>query len=375
MTNNGIEKRYDFLLLFDVQDGNPNGDPDAGNLPRVDPETGHGLVTDVCLKRKIRNYVALAKTDGSRVVASGFDIYVKEMGVLNAQHKLAYDAKKIQLGQPVTDEIPEKLRETLALDVALPEGFEVVEPDEEGKAPQLTYNGLLDKAEQKDALKQIKDELGADAHKFAADLVKKAKSGKATREQVGSAREWMCQKFFDVRTFGAVMSTGVNCGQVRGPVQLTFSRSVDPIVSLEHSITRVAVTREEDAARKQTEMGRKNTVPYGLYVGHGFVVPPFAAKTGFSTDDLALVWEALEKMFEIDRSAARGLMTTRALIIFEHQNKLGDAPAHKLFDRVQIKRKDPEKPPRRFEDYEVKLDGKPLDATIVKHVVQAAPQS
>jgi len=375
MPNNGIEKRYDFVLLFDVQDGNPNGDPDAGNLPRIDPETGHGLVTDVCLKRKVRNYVALAKSDDNGTIANGFDIYVKEMDLaLNAKHKLAYEAKKIELGQQVLDYIPEKLREILTVEATLPEGFEVIEADEDGKPHQLAYSGTLDLAERKEALKQIKDEHGAEAHKFAADLVKKTKSRKPTREEVGGAREWMCQKFFDVRTFGAVMSTGVNCGQVRGPVQLTFSRSVDPIVSLEHSITRVAVTREEDAARKQTEMGRKNTVPYGLYVGHGFVMPPFAAKTGFSTDDLSLVWEALEKMFEIDRSAARGFMTTRALIVFEHQNKLGDAPAHKLFERVEVRRKNPDKPARRFEDYEVKLDGQPLDVSVVKHIVPAATQ-
>lgn len=272
-----MDKRYDFVFLFDVVDGNPNGDPDAGNLPRVDPETGHGLVTDVCLKRKIRNYVATVK-NGEK----GYNIYVVEKAILNNQHALAYKALKID--------------------------------------------------------------------------PKKAKQ--AERDK---ARDWMCQNFFDVRTFGAVMSTDVNCGQVRGPIQMAFARSIDPIVSLEHAVTRCAVTTEKEAEKQQGDnrtMGRKFTVPYALYRCHGFVNPFLADQTGFSEADLDLFWAALGQMFELDRSAARGQMTPRALVVFEHETKLGNAPAHKLFDLVKVTRKNAEKPARAFEDYEVAVDKK-----------------
>ena len=288
-----LNHRYDFVLLFDVKDGNPNGDPDAGNLPRFDAETGHGLVTDVCLKRKVRNYVEIcrpepdqpetySKLDDSAPLRN--HIYVKEKAILNRTHAKAY------------------------------EGI--------GKA---------------DLLK------GDD---------KKRKGGDAVDE----ARQWMCKNFFDVRTFGAVMSLGVNCGQVRGPVQLTFARSVSPVVALEHSITRMAVATEAEAEKQQGDnrtMGRKFTVPYGLYRAHGFVSAHLAKQTGFGEDDLKLLWESLTNMFDHDRSAARGEMSTRGLYVFEHEGELGDAPAHALFDLVQVKQNDAAAPARGFDDFTV----------------------
>lgn len=274
-----LNNRYDFVLLFDVKDGNPNGDPDAGNLPRLDAETGNGLVTDVSLKRKVRNYVGL-----SRGEQPPYEIYVKEKAILNRQHERAY------------------------------EGI--------GKAELLK---------------------GDD---------KKRKGGDAVDE----ARQWMCKNFFDVRTFGAVMSTGINCGQVRGPVQLTFARSVSPIVALEHSITRMAVATEAEAEKQGGDnrtMGRKFTVPYGLYRAHGFVSAHLAKQTGFGEDDLNLLWESLANMFDHDRSAARGEMSTRGLYVFKHESELGDAPAHSLFDLVQVKPNDPDTPARSFADFTV----------------------
>jgi CRISPR-associated protein Csd2 len=285
-----IQNRYDFVLLFDVNDGNPNGDPDAGNLPRQDAETGQGLVTDVCLKRKIRNFVALTKdqaesTENLQGGKKRYEIYVKEKAVLNKQHERAY----VAIGR--------------------------------------------------------KDMLEGDD--------KKRKGG----DGVNDAREWMCANFFDVRTFGAVMSTGVNCGQVRGPIQLTFARSLDPIVASEHSITRMAVTTEAEAEKQQGDnrtMGRKFTVPYGLYMAHGFVSSFLAKQTGFSDDDLAVLWDALSTMFEHDRSAARSEMATRGLYVFKHDSELGNAPAHKLFDLIQVKRSNSgDAPPRSFDDYSV----------------------
>jgi CRISPR-associated protein Csd2 len=292
-----LDKRYDFALLFDVQDGNPNGDPDAGNLPRLDAESGHGLVTDVCLKRKVRNYVGIAKGE-----QPPFEIYVKEKAVLNKQHERAYDN--------------------------IPGG--------------------------RDALK------GDD---------KKRKGG----DKVDEARAWMCKNFFDVRTFGAVMSTGINCGQVRGPVQLTFGRSIDPIVQLEHSITRMAVATEAEAEKQGGDnrtMGRKFTVPYGLYLAHGFISAHLANQTGFSTDDLDLLWEALENLFEHDRSAARGLMSTRGLYVFEHSTMLGNAPAHALFERIDVRRKDGIATPRSFADYTVSVNDAdfPVGVTLQRRV-------
>jgi len=277
---NPIRNRYDFVLLFDVQDGNPNGDPDAGNLPRVDAETGKGLVTDVCLKRKVRNYVGLKHGE-----QPPYEIYVKEKAVLNKQHERAY----VAIGA-------------------------------------------------EDALKDDK----------------KRKGG----EKVNDARDWMCANFFDVRTFGAVMSTGVNCGQVRGPVQMTFARSVDPVVTLEHSITRMAVATEAEAEKQDGDnrtMGRKFTVPYGLYAAHGFISAPLAAQTGFSEDDLTLLWESLNNMFEHDRSAARGMMSTRKLVVFKHESNMGNASAHSLFERVQMRIENGVEVPRGFADYDVSV--------------------
>jgi CRISPR-associated protein Csd2 len=283
-----LSNRYDFVLIFEVKDGNPNGDPDAGNLPRLDAETGHGLTTDVMLKRKVRNFVGLVKGD-----AAPYEIYVKEKAVLNKTHERAY------------------------------EGI--------GKAELLK---------------------GDD---------KKRKGGEA----VSQARDWMCQNFFDVRTFGAVMSTGVNCGQVRGPVQLTFARSVDPIIAQEHSITRMAVATEAEAEKQDGDnrtMGRKHTVPYGLYVAHGFVSSFLAKQTGFSQDDLELLWQALAQMFEHDRSAARGEMATRGLYVFKHESELGNAPAHALFERIQASKNTDV--PRSFADYTVAVNDADLPAGV-----------
>jgi CRISPR-associated protein Csd2 len=287
-----VTHRYDFVLLFDVMNGNPNGDPDAGNAPRVDPETGHGLVSDVCIKRKIRNFVSALKSDAtSGEPEAGYDIYVKERAILNQQHERAYTA----LG--------------------------------------LKSN---DKAAKHDGVE-------------------------------AKARRWMCQTFFDVRMFGAVMTTGVNAGQVRGPVQITFARSIDPIVSLEQAITRMAVTTEREAEQQDggnRTMGRKELVPYGLYRAHGFISPHLGAQTGFSVDDLEVLRRALGQMFELDRSAARGEMTTRALWAFEHESALGNAPAHRLFDRIRVSRKDTSKPARQFTDYDVSVDSANLPSGI-----------
>jgi len=290
-TSEAIQKRYDFMMFFDVKDGNPNGDPDAGNLPRVDAETGHGLITDVCLKRKVRNYVSLKNED-----KVPFGIFVKEKAILNNAIEQAYISLGIDLQQPPLN---------------------------------------------------------------PADGKKRNKSGQGQGKEIDRAKQFLCQNFFDIRTFGAVLSTGANAGQVRGPVQFTFARSVDPIVSLEHSITRMAVATEAEAEKQGGDnrtMGRKFTVPYGLYKAHGFISAPLANQTGFSEADLELLWEALEKMFEHDRSAARGLMGTRKLIIFEHSSKMGDAPVQQLFDAISVCRKDTSKPARDFSDYTISID-------------------
>ncbi|UTO05702.1 type I-C CRISPR-associated protein Cas7/Csd2 [Moraxella sp. FZLJ2107] len=274
-----IEKRYDFVFLFDVQDGNPNGDPDAGNLPRIDPETGMGLVTDVCLKRKVRNFVQMTQD------AQTHDIFIREKGILNQ---------------------------------------------------------LIDEAHEQESVK-----------------------AKEKGDKTEAARQYMCQRYYDIRTFGAVMTTGKNAGQVRGPVQLTFSRSIDPIITLEHSITRMAVTNEKDASETgdNRTMGRKFTVPYGLYRCHGFVSAHFAKQTGFGDDDLALLWQALINMFDHDHSAARGQMTARGLYVFEHSNSLGDAPADSLFRRIAVAKKAGVDTVRSFDDYVVTVDDSNLGAT------------
>lgn len=304
-----LKNRYDFVLLFDVKDGNPNGDPDAGNLPRLDAETGMGLVTDVCLKRKVRNFVGLVKEE-----KPPYEIYVKEKAVLNNQHKRAY----IGIGAA------ELLGETA--DSA------TTEPSGEEKSKKA-----------------------------------KGKDKRVGGERVDDARKWMCANFYDVRTFGAVMSTGINCGQVRGPVQLTFARSAHPIIAQEHSITRMAVATEAEAEKQGGDnrtMGRKFTIPYGLYRAHGFVSAPLAQQTGFSGGDLELLWKALEQMFEHDRAAARGEMTTRGLFVFEHESALGNEPAHKLFDRIKAERNIGVEVARNFSDYTVRVDESNLPAGV-----------
>jgi len=276
-----IKNRYDFVYFFDVENGNPNGDPDAVNMPRMDPETSYGLVTDVCLKRKIRNFVEIAKNN-----QTPYEIYIRERAILNQIHERAHYA----VGVADTEEL---------------------------------------------------------------------KKRKGTAEEAEKARVWMCSNFFDVRTFGAVMSTGVNCGQVRGPVQLNFARSIDIIVPMEVSITRMAVTTEKEAEQQSGDnrtMGRKYIIPYALYRAEGHVSAHLAAKTGFSENDLKLLWEALINMFDHDHSAVRGKMNARKLIVFKHESALGNAPAYKLFDLVMVKRvTDVIKPPRAFADYEVSI--------------------
>lgn len=277
-----IKNRYEFVYLFDVENGNPNGDPDAGNMPRIDPETSYGLVTDVCLKRKIRNFVEIVKSN-----QTPYEIYIREKAILNQTHERAHQAV-----------------------------------------------GVEDKGD--------------------------SKKRKGTGEEVEKARAWMCSNFFDVRTFGAVMSTGVNCGQVRGPVQLNFARSIDAIVPMEVSITRMAVATEKEAEQQSGDnrtMGRKHIVPYALYRAEGYISAHLATQTGFSEDDLKLLWEALVNMFDHDHSAARGKMNARKLVVFQHESALGNAPAHKLFDLVIVRRAGEEKrPARAFSDYVVTVD-------------------
>jgi len=352
--NNPIKNRYDFVLIFDVKDGNPNGDPDAGNLPRVDPETGCGLVTDVCLKRKVRNYVQMTKN--SEEDLQNYDVYIKEKAVLGRSHVEAFGSLNIQLGEETRVPVPPDIREDIA-EFDLPEGLSLDEEDD--SSVFLVISADADVKAVKDELKEVKP--SKDLKSFFAQALKGVKSRKPTGEETEKGRDWMCNKFYDIRTFGAVMSlkSAPNCGQVRGPVQMTFGRSVDPIVTLEHSITRMAVATEAEAEKQGGDnrtMGRKNTVPYGLYVGYGFVSAHLAAQTKFGEDDLRLLWEALRSMFEHDRSAARGLMATQKLIVFKHESPLGNAPAHSLFERIKITRNDASKPARSFSDYRVALD-------------------
>lgn len=345
--NNLINNRYDFVLFFDVKDGNPNGDPDAGNLPRVDPETGHGLVTDVCIKRKIRNYVQIDKS-----CAAPYDIYVREKAVLGRAHVKAFKELGIELGEEsrtqVTKEICDWLDEN-----GIPNGLSV-DADEDSNSYTLVVAADADKKEIKDWLKEAKP---TKAIKDAiANALKNAKSRKPTADEVGQGRDKMCKDYFDIRTFGGVLSlkSAPNCGQVRGPVQFTFARSVDQVVPLEHSITRMAVATEAEAEKQQGDnrtMGRKFTIPYGLYRCHGFISAPFAAQTGFNQTDLDLFWKALVDMFEHDRSAARGQMATRKLIVFKHGSAMGNAPAYKLFDMVKTEAKTT--PVRDFSDYTI----------------------
>lgn len=350
-----IKNRYDFVLFFDVQDGNPNGDPDAGNLPRIDPETGMGLVTDVCLKRKIRNYITITKE-----FKPPYDIYVKERSVLGREHFKAFQQLDIQLGEETAQKIPDNLVEEI-LELALPDGLDIVEDEDENSV--LKISAIFDKKEGQQWLKEGEG-LSKNASKFFKDIFREVKTRKPSREESDRGKEWMCKNYFDIRTFGAVMALkkAPSCGQVRGPIQFTFARSLEPVVPLEHTITRVAVATEEEAA-KERMMGRKYTIPYGLYLAHGFISPHLAAQTGFTEDDLTLFWEALENMFDHDRSAARGLMATRRIVIFKHQTALGNRHAQDLFDRVTWKRKEDgsKLPARSFSDYEIFLDGQTIE--------------
>ncbi len=349
-----IQNRYDFVLLFDVKDGNPNGDPDAGNLPRLDTETGQGLITDVSIKRKIRNFVGITKCkDGT--YDAGYDIYVKEKAVLGRAHFAAFEKLGISLGQDATELIPDDLAKQFEA-LILPEGMEI-DTDEEGRSILKLSGATLDK---KEAQKWLKDTNPAKLLKdFISKALKNVTARKPKQEESEKGRVQMCQDFYDIRTFGAVLSlkTAPNCGQVRGPVQITFARSIDPIVTLEHSITRCAVATEAEAEKQGGDnrtMGRKFTVPYGLYRAHGFISAHLAGQTKFDDNDLNLFWEALKNMFEHDHSAARGEMATRGLYVFKHEGSLGNAPAHKLFDLIQPELRDRTKPPRDFTDYQVK---------------------
>jgi CRISPR-associated protein Csd2 len=346
-----IQNRYDFVLLFDVKDGNPNGDPDAGNLPRLDPETGRGLVTDVSLKRKVRNYVAM-KYGYERP----HDIYVKEGSVLGRAHVTAFKELRIELGEDVSLPVPKELVDGLE-ELTLPEGLEMTS-DEAGDTI-LNVSGVLDKKAAQQWLKE--SEATKPLKTFLSKVIKDVKARKPTREETENGRGKMCESFYDIRTFGAVLSlkSAPNCGQVRGPVQMTFARSVHPIVPTEHSITRMAVATEAESEKQSggnRTMGRKHTVPYGLYVAHGFVSAHLAAQTGFSDEDLNLLWEALSSMFEHDRSAARGEMATRGLYVFKHNTQLGNAPAYSLFERIQSKLKTDNGVPRDFSDYTVSVN-------------------
>lgn len=371
-----LNNRYDFVLIFDVKDGNPNGDPDAGNLPRVDAETGKGLVTDVCIKRKIRNFVGLMKN-----CVRPFDIYVKEKAVLGRAHTTAFEELGISLGTESRVLIPKELQSEID-DLPLPEGMEVGEFDEE-KTTHTLVSGRLTEYQAQDGDQEVPSVIivAADADvKAIKAAIKEARPSKETKafldfclkgvkarkpkaEEVSKGRDWMCQQFYDIRTFGAVMAlkSAPNCGQVRGPVQITFARSVHPVVASEHSITRMAVATEAEAEKQGGDnrtMGRKFTIPYGLYVAHGFVSAHLANQTKFDDngEDLELLWKALSEMFEHDRSAARGEMTTRGLYVFKHDSQLGNAPAHSLFARIQPKLKDDISVPRDFSDYAVMVN-------------------
>jgi len=358
--NEPIKYRYDFVLVFDVKDGNPNGDPDAGNLPRIDPETGHGLVTDVCLKRKVRNYVQIVKE-----FKEPHGIYIKEKAVLGRAHFETFRELSISTGEESRKPVPKELVEAFG-ELSLPEGLSFTESENEDGG-ELIVAPDADKKALREWLKEEKPD--KEISKIINAALKDAKPRRPTAEETGRGRKRMCEKFYDIRTFGAVLAlkSAPNCGQVRGPVQMTFGRSVEPVVTLEHSITRMAVATEAEAEKQQGDnrtMGRKNTVPYGVYVAHGFVSAHLAAQTRFSEDDLKLLWESLCNMFEHDRSAARGLMSTQRLVIFKHDSALGNAPAHSLFKRVSLNRKDDSKPARDFSDYNFVVDKNNLPAGV-----------
>jgi CRISPR-associated protein Csd2 len=345
-------KRHDFVLIFDVTDGNPNGDPDGGNMPRTDPETLQGLVTDVALKRKIRNFVALAAQEMEADTQAKYKIFIEHRGILNDQIKRSYVEQGIPIGKTVTKEVAKellpKLREVAS---SLPEGFSFEDSDDEAESALLVYTGELSSDVLKAALDEI-DDLDKTVKKFINDIAKEAGKPEKSRANEDKARRWMCDNFYDVRMFGAVMSTGYNAGQVRGPMQLTFSRSIDPVLTRDVTITRVAITKPEDAKRKETEIGRKALIHYGLYVGHGFYSPHLAnlgMEHAVTQKDLELFWQALEMMWGLDRSASRGQMECRGLYVFSHESKLGNAAAHKLFDLIQIQKVGGS--PRNFDEY------------------------
>ena len=328
-----IENRYEFIYLFDVKNGNPNGDPDAGNLPRMDPETSHGIVTDVCLKRKVRNYVDFVKKN-----ISPYEIHVREGAFLSEHHKRAHKALD---NEKLFVHIPSDLMEELKKYQNYPEGLGF-----ENEYVYLQLNADIDKA---------KKEVGK--RKDLSDAAKAKLKELFVDSKERMAKKWMCKNFFDVRTFGAVMSTGdKTCGQVRGPVQLGFSRSIDPIIGLDVAMFRTAAVTVDKPEDKGLG-ARKAIVPYGLYRVHGFISAPLAQQTGFSEEDLKLFWDALINMFDHDRSAARGEMAAQKLIVFKHDNELGNAPAHKLFDLITLERKKNDgRPARSFGDYMVIID-------------------
>lgn len=347
-------KRHDFVLIFDVTDGNPNGDPDAGNLPRTDPETMQGIVTDVALKRKVRNFVSLVTDDEQN--PERLKIFVEHRGVLNNQIRRAYTEQNMAVGnrveKPVEDAaVLETLREVTPI---LPGAFRLAADAEDLEKPVFSYSGELSPEELKEALDAPGDGLDGKTRKFISDLAKTSGKPAKSRDNAEKARGWMCANFYDVRMFGAVMSTGLGAGQVRGPLQLTFSRSVSPVLPQDIAVTRVAVTDEKDREKEQT-IGRKTLIPYGLYVGQGFFSPYLAKETGVTEQDLRLFWDALVSMWDFDRSASRGLMTPRGLYVFSHERKLGNAPAHELFERIRPALKEEITSPRKFDDYEVEV--------------------
>lgn len=355
-----IKNRFDFVLLFDVKDGNPNGDPDAGNLPRLDPQTGQGLVTDVCIKRKIRNYIGITKRKEDNAYEDGFDIYVKEKAVLGRAHFAAFEKLGITLGQDATELIPETLT-TVFDELSLPDGMEI-ETDEDGRSV-LRLSAVLDKKEAQAWLKAVNPE--KPVKDFVSKALKNVKARKPTQGESDQGRVQMCKDFYDIRTFGAVLSlkTAPNCGQVRGPVQMTFARSIEPIFTQEHSITRCAVATEAEAEKQGGDnrtMGRKFTVPYGLYRAHGYISAHLAGQTKFDDQDLELFWDALKNMFEHDHSAARGQMAAQGLYVFRHDSHLGNAPAHTLFERLKVVPKKEGDVARSFDAYAVAFDGQNL---------------
>jgi CRISPR-associated protein Csd2 len=354
------EKRHDFVLIFDVTDGNPNGDPDASNLPRTDPETMQGIVTDVALKRKVRNFVSLVAEDEEN--PERLKIFVEHRGVLNNQIRRAYTEQGMEVGKRVERQVEDAavLANLREIAPTLPGAFAFTDADEEMEEPaRLAYSGELSTDELKEALDAPGDALHRKTKSFVNALAKESGKPDKNRDNAEKARKWMCENFYDVRMFGAVMSTGLNAGQVRGPLQLTFARSVHPVLPQDLAVTRVAVTDEKDREKLQT-IGRKTLVPYGLYVGYGFYSPHLGTGnkgTGVTEGDLRLFWDALVNMWAFDRSASRGMMTPRSLYVFTHERKLGNAPAHKLFDLVRSELKpeleDKGENPRKFSDYTV----------------------